>query len=49
MHHEVNAWRVFTTNNKLDWIIIGNSESDAMRVVVMLVVVVGINIIRKRH
>ena len=38
MHHEVNVWRVFTTN-KPDQIILGNSESNTMRFVVMIVVV----------
>ena len=38
-------------NNKLDWIIVGNSESNTMRLAVMIVVVVVvfINIIRKHH
>ena len=48
VHHEVNGWRVFT-NNKLDRIIVGKSESNTMRFVVIIVVVVFINIIRKRH
>ena len=48
MYHEGNVWRVFT-NNKFDWFIVGNSESNTMRFVVMFVVVVCINIIRKRH
>ena len=48
VHHEGNIWRVFT-NNKFDWFIVGNNESNIMRFVVMFVVVVCINIIGKRH
>ena len=45
MHHEGNVRQVFT-NNKLDWIIVGNSESNTTRFVLLMIVVVVINIIR---
>ena len=52
MHHEggIGIGRAFSIN-KLDWVIVGNSESNTMRFVVRIVVVIGIgiNIIRKRH
>lgn len=37
------------TTNKLDWIVLGNSGGNSNRCVFMVIVVVGINIIRKSH
>ena len=51
MHYEGNVrGRGVFTNNKLDWIIVDNGESNTTRFVLMIVVfVVVINIMRKRQ